>query len=79
MASSLKASAKSSLPFAMAPTKTQTLSFGPRVSMKSLTLTTSASKLRVTLRQFGGRWSVIGFLITFSSFSCELTDLMDSL
>lgn len=78
IASSLNSSAKSSRPLAMAPTKTQMLSLGPRELIYSLTRTTGASKLKVTLRQLGGRWSVIGFLITFSSFSWELVERMES-
>lgn len=75
--SSTNSSAKLSVPFAMAPTKTQILSSLFSFSMYSLTLTTGASKDSVILRQFGGRWSVIGFLITFNSFSWELVERME--
>lgn len=70
-------SAKLSVPLAIAPTKTQMLSFGPNVSTNSRTRTSGASKLRVTFRQFGGRWSVMGFWITRSSFSLEFVDRID--
>ena len=77
--SSTQLSAKSSLPLAIAPTTTQTLSSGPRVLMYSRALTTCASQLNVTFRQFGGRYCVTGCLITLSSFSGEVVDRIDNL
>jgi len=53
--SSTNSSANVSEPLAIAPTNTQMLSSDPKLSTYSLTLTTGASKLSVTLRQFGGR------------------------
>jgi hypothetical protein len=59
--SSTRASAKLSSPLAIAPTKTQMLSLESTDSTYSRTLTSGASKLKVTLRQLGGKWSVMGF------------------
>lgn len=76
--SSTYSSAKLSVPFAMAPTNTQILSLSPNFSTYSRTRTSGASKLNVILRQFGGKWSEIGFAMTLRSFSCELTERIES-
>ena len=49
------------------------------VGTYSESLITLASAESVIFRQLGGKWSVTGFLMTFKSFSGELTDRIESL